>query len=38
MDRLRSYDKAKGAAPDSTLSSSLPFIAVTTTLSAAEFT
>jgi maleylacetate reductase len=38
MDRLRSYDKAKGSEPDSTISPSLPFIAVATTLSAAEFT
>jgi maleylacetate reductase len=38
MDRLRSYDKAKGSNPDSTISPSLPFIAVPTTLSAAEFT
>ena len=38
MDRLRSYDKAKGSEPDGTISPSLPFIAVPTTLSAAEFT
>src|SRR3981189_2356844 len=38
MDRLRSYDKTKGSEPDSTISPSLPFIAVATTLSAAEFT
>jgi maleylacetate reductase len=38
MDRLRPYNKAKGAEPDSTISPSLPFIAVATTLSAAEFT
>jgi len=38
MDRLRSYDKAKGSEPDGTISPSLPFIAVATTLSAAEFT
>src|SRR5580693_6643590 len=38
MDRLRSYDKAKGSEPDGTRSPSLPFIAVPTTLSAAEFT
>lgn len=38
MDRIRSYDKAKGSEPDGTISPSLPFIAVATTLSAAEFT
>jgi maleylacetate reductase len=38
MDRLRPYNKAKGSEPDSTISPSLPFIAVATTLSAAEFT
>jgi maleylacetate reductase len=38
MDRLRPYDKAKSAEPDGTISPSLPFIAVATTLSAAEFT
>ena len=38
MDRLRPYNKAKGAEPDGTKSPSLPFIAVATTLSAAEFT
>jgi maleylacetate reductase len=38
MDRLRSYDKAKGSEPDGTILPSLPFIAVATTLSAAEFT
>jgi maleylacetate reductase len=38
MDRLRPYDKAKGSEPDGTISPSLPFIAVPTTLSAAEFT
>ena len=38
MDRLRPYDKAKGLEPDGTISPSLPFIAVATTLSAAEFT
>jgi maleylacetate reductase len=38
MDRLRPYHKAKGSEPDSTISPSLPFIAVATTLSAAEFT
>ena len=37
MDRLRPYNKAKGAEPDDTKSPSLPFIAVGTTLSAAEF-
>ena len=38
MDRLRPYNKAKGGAePDGTLSPSLPFIAVATTLAAAEF-
>jgi maleylacetate reductase len=37
MDRLRPYDKAKGAEPDDTKLPSLPFIAVATTLSAAEF-
>jgi len=38
MDRLRPYDKAKGSEPDGTRSPSMPFIAVATTLSAAEFT
>jgi maleylacetate reductase len=38
MDRLRPYNKGKGSEPDGTLSPSLPFIAVATTLSAAEFT
>ena len=38
MDRLRPYNKVKGSEPDSTISPSLPFIAVATTLSAAEFT
>ena len=38
MDRLRPYNKAKGSEPDTTISPSLPFIAVATTLSAAEFT
>jgi maleylacetate reductase len=38
MDRLRPYNKAKGSEPDGTISPSLPFIAVATTLSAAEFT
>jgi maleylacetate reductase len=38
MDRLRPYNKAKGSEPDSTISPSLPFIAVATTLSGAEFT
>ena len=38
IDRLRPYNKAKGSEPDSTISPSLPFIAVATTLSAAEFT
>jgi maleylacetate reductase len=38
MDRLRPYDKTKSAEPDGTISPSLPFIAVATTLSAAEFT
>jgi maleylacetate reductase len=38
MDRLRPYNKAKGTEPDNTISPSLPFIAVATTLSAAEFT
>jgi maleylacetate reductase len=38
MDRLRPYNKAKGSEPDGTLSPSLPFIAIATTLSAAEFT
>jgi maleylacetate reductase len=38
MDKLRSYDKAKGSQPDNIVSPSLPFIAVATTLSAAEFT
>jgi len=38
MDRLRPYNKAQGSEPDGTLSPSLPFIAVATTLSAAEFT
>jgi maleylacetate reductase len=38
MDRLRPYHKAKGSEPDNTISPSLPFIAVATTLSAAEFT
>ena len=37
IDRLRSYDK-KGADPDTTASPSFPFIAIATTLSAAEFT
>jgi maleylacetate reductase len=38
MDRLRPYNKAKVSEPDGTISPSLPFIAVATTLSAAEFT
>ena len=38
IDGLRPYNKAKGPEPDSTISPSLPFIAVATTLSAAEFT
>jgi maleylacetate reductase len=39
MDRLRPYDKTKkNSEPDNTISPSLPFIAVATTLSAAEFT
>jgi maleylacetate reductase len=38
MDALRSYDQAKRSEPDGTVSPSLPFIAVATTLSAAEFT
>ena len=38
MDGLRPYNKAKGTAPDTTIPPSLPFIAVATTLSAAEFT
>jgi maleylacetate reductase len=39
MDRLRPYDKTKQSSePDNTISPSLPFIAVATTLSAAEFT
>ena len=38
LDRLRPYNKVKGSEPDSTISPSLPFIAVATTLSAAEFT
>jgi maleylacetate reductase len=38
MDRLRPYDKTKGAEADTTVAPSLPFIAVATTLSAAEFT
>jgi maleylacetate reductase len=38
MDRLRSYDKARRSEPDSTVTPSLPFIALATTLSAAEFT
>jgi len=38
MDRLRPYNKAKSSEPDGTISPSLPFIAVATTLSAAEFT
>jgi maleylacetate reductase len=37
MDRLRPYDKAKGSEPDGTIAPSLAFIAVATTLSAAEF-
>lgn len=38
MDGLRPYNKAEGSEPDRTISPSLPFIAVATTLSAAEFT
>jgi len=38
MDRLRPYNKAKVSEPDGTISPSLPFISVATTLSAAEFT
>jgi maleylacetate reductase len=38
IDNLRPYHTAKGSEPDSIVSPSLPFIAVATTLSAAEFT
>jgi maleylacetate reductase len=38
IDRLRPYHKAQEAEPDPTLSPSLPFIAIPTTLSAAEYT
>jgi maleylacetate reductase len=38
MDRLRPYNKAPGPEGDPTVAPSLPFIAIPTTLSAAEFT
>ena len=38
MDRLRPYHKARNSEPDETRSPTLPFVAVPTTLSAAEFT
>lgn len=38
MDRFRPYNKNPGGEGDTTISPSLPFIAIPTTLSAAEFT